>query len=117
MPHTNFDFDTCPMRHDFYQAVTEATADYVNDTNNASPIYLKDGTRIEKLSDVTNASYRAHHEYTTERLASCLEILTTHHPDTRRARIAYANRSNLFTAQKEYVILIKHLGLSLRLVD
>tara|TARA_R100000458_G_C8145003_1_gene154734 strand:+ start:287 stop:604 length:318 start_codon:yes stop_codon:yes gene_type:complete len=105
------------MRHDFYQAVTEATADYVNDTNNAPPIYLKDGTRIEKLSDVTNASYRAHHEYTTERLASCLEILTTHHPDTRRARIAYANRSNLFTAQKEYVILIKHLGLSLRLVD
>jgi hypothetical protein len=117
MNYPNFDFDTCPMRHDFHQAVKAAEVDFVHDTNEASPIYLKDGTRIESLSDVTNETYRAHHEYVTERLARCLETLTTHHPDTRMARIAYANRSNMFTAQKEYVILIKFLGLSLRLVD
>lgn len=117
MQYPNFDFDTCPMRHDFYQAVTNATVDYVNDTTNASPIYLKDGTRIESLSEVTNATYRAHHERTTKRLARCRETLTTHHPDTRMARIASANRSNIFTAQKEYVILMKYLGLSLRLDD
>ena len=117
MQYPNFDFDTCPMRHDFYQAVTNATVDYVNDTTNSSPIYLKDGTRIENLSEVTNETYRTHHAYVTERLARCRETLTTHHPDTRMARIAYANRSNLYTAQSEYVILIKHLGLSLRLDD
>lgn len=117
MQYPNFDFDTCPMRHGFYQAVTNATVDYVNDTTNASPIYLKDGTRIESLSEVTNQSYREHHERTTKRLAQCRETLTTHHPDSRMARIAYANRSNMFTAQKEYVILMKYLGLSLRLDD
>ena len=117
MQHSNFDFETCPMRHDFYQAVKAAEIDFVHDTNEASPIYLKDGTRIERLSDVTNETYRTHHEYVTERSARCLETLETHHPDTRMARIAYANRTNIFTAKKEYVILIKFLGLSLSLVD
>jgi len=104
MPTTKtFDIHTAPMRQSLYEAIIDQPT---------ATMYLRDGTKlINGLASVTRESFLAHREKACAKIDECRDRKQGCHPDTRIARIAYANIGNAYDAISEYVIIMRYLGL------